>query len=410
MPEISLRAQQTPESPIRRLMPYADAAKARGVKVFHLNIGQPDVEAPQEFWTAIREMGQPVVAYTHSAGMPALRKAAVAHYQAKGIDIAEDQLFVTTAGSEAIIFAMLACLNEGDEVIIPEPLYANYIGFAAIAGVKVVPIPTRIEDNFALPSVEEFEKRVTARTKAILVCNPNNPTGTVYGLDQLEGLRDLVLKHDLFLFADEVYHDFNYTDQQVPSVLSLEGLEKHAVVIDSVSKKFSLCGARVGFFLCRNPEVFQSAIKFAQARLSPPAIEQVGVEAALRATPREYFLEMRSEYMARRDLLVSKLNEMNGVLVPRIDGAFYAMVRLPIDDSDAFCQWMLEKFEHQGMTVMMAPGTGFYETEGSGKDEVRIAYVYACEELAVALDVLRVGLSQYPGRTCEQSLPATILH
>lgn len=399
MPQISARAKATPESPIRRLMPYADAAKAKGVKVYHLNIGQPDIPAPAEFWAAIKSIEDPIVAYTHSAGLMTLRRQAVEHYRAKGIDITVDQLFVTTAGSEAIIFAMLACLNEGDEVIIPEPLYANYIGFAAIAGVKVVPITTTIETDFALPPVEEFEKRITPRTKAILVCNPNNPTGTVYDARQLGELRDLALKHDLFVFADEVYHEFNYTDAQVPSVLGLEGLERHAVVIDSVSKKFSLCGARVGFFICRNPEVFSSAIKFAQARLSPPAIEQIGVEAALRSTPRAYFDDVREEYMARRDLLVSRLSGWPGVVVPKIDGAFYAMVRLPIDDADKFCQWMLEEFSHEGQTVMMAPGTGFYETDGLGKDEVRIAYVLNRTDLAAALDVLERALATYPGRT-----------
>ncbi|MBL8060708.1 MAG: pyridoxal phosphate-dependent aminotransferase [Chthonomonas sp.] len=405
MPNISRRAEATPESPIRRLAPYADAAKARGTQVYHLNIGQPDVEAPKEFWDSIKGIKDPIVAYTNSAGNIGLRQAAVEHYKEKGIDITVDQIFVTTAGSEAIIFAMLACLNEGDEVIVPEPMYANYIGFAAIAGIKCVPITTKIEDNYALPSVAEFAKRITPKTKAILICNPNNPTGTVYGRGQLEGLRELALKHDLFIFADEVYHEFNYTGVPVPSVLNLQGLESNVVAIDSVSKKFSLCGARVGFFMCRNPEVFHSAVKFAQARLSPPAIEQVGVEAALRHTPRAYFESMKSEYMDRRDLLVRKLRQLNGVVVPEVNGAFYAMVRLPIDDCDRFCKWLLEEFSFEGKTVMLAPGTGFYETDGLGKDEVRIAYVYRCEELAKALDVLAQGLSVYPGRTCEQALP-----
>lgn len=402
MPKISNRAISTPESPIRKLTPFADAAKARGTKVYHLNIGQPDVPAPAEFWQAIKSISDPIVAYTHSAGIPTLRKAAVEHYRSKGIMVDEDNLFVTTAGSEAIIFGFLACLNPGDEVIIPEPLYANYIGFAAIAGVTVVPITTKIEEDFRLPSIEEFEKRITSKTKAILICNPNNPTGTVYDQSQLEALRDLVLEHDLFLFADEVYHEFNYTGQSVPSVLNLTGIENNAIVIDSVSKKFSLCGARVGFFICRNKEVFHSAIKFSQARLSPPAIEQIGVEAALRTTPRSYFDDMNAEYRHRRDILVKRLKSFNGVTVPQIEGAFYAMVRLPIDDCDRFCQWMLEEFSQEGKTVMMAPGTGFYETDGVGKDEVRIAYVLKGEDLEVALDVLQQGLALYPGRTCEQ--------
>ncbi len=388
-------------------MPYAEMAKARGIKVYHLNIGQPDIAAPAEFWSAIRGIQDPIVAYTHSAGNIGLRQAAVAHLQAKGVDVSVEELFVTTAGSEAIIFAMLATMNEGDEVIIPEPLYANYIGFAAMAGVTVVPITTTIENNFALPDISEFEARITPKTKAILVCNPNNPTGTVYGLAQLKALRDLALKHDLYVFADEVYHDFNYTGERVPSVLGLKGLEQHAIVIDSVSKKFSLCGARIGFFICRNRQVFGAAMKFAQARLSPPAIEQIGVEAALKSTPRTYFDDVREEYMARRDLLVKHLSQMNGVVVPQIDGAFYAMVRLPIDDSDRFCQWMLEEFSHEGQTVMMAPGTGFYETDGLGVHEVRIAYVLERPELEKALRVLAHALAVYPGRTCEQPVAAS---
>ncbi len=396
MPNISQRAKNTPESPIRKLAPFADAAKARGIKVYHLNIGQPDIPAPVEFWNAIKNVTDPIVAYTNSAGNMSLRIAAVEHYKAKGIDITVDDLFITTAGSEALIFGMLACLNEGDEVIIPEPLYANYIGFAAITGIKVVPIPTSIDNNFALPDPSEFTKRITPKTKALLICNPNNPTGTVYSLSQLEALRDIALEHDLFVFADEVYHEFNYTDTDIPSVLSLSGLEQHAIMIDSVSKKFSLCGARIGFFVCRNKEVFNSAIKFAQARLSPPAVEQIGVEAALKTTPRSYFEDTRNEYMARRDLLVKCLAEIPGAVVPKIDGAFYAMVRLPIKDCDHFCQWMLEEFSHEGKTVMMAPGTGFYETDGAGKDEVRIAYVLNQTDLSDALSILKIAISQYP--------------
>lgn len=398
MPHISDRAKATPQSPIRKLMPFADAAKARETKVYHLNIGQPDVPAPKEFWEAIKSVDMPVVEYSNSAGNLSLRKAAIAHYKAKGLEVDESSLFITTAGSEAIIFGMLACLNPGDEVIIPEPLYANYIGFAAMCGVTVVPITTYIENDYALPGIEEFEKRLTAKTRAILICNPNNPTGTVYTSDQLEQLRDFALKNDLFVFADEVYHEFNYTDQPVPSVLNLEGLDQHALVIDSVSKKLSLCGARIGFFLCKNKEVFGSAMRFAQARLSPPGVEQVGVEGALLHTPREYFSEMRDEYMARRDVLVRCLSAIPGVTVPKIDGAFYAMAKLPIDDSDRFCQWMLEEFSYEGKTVMMAPGTGFYVTPGLGKQEVRFAYVYKCEELEIALEVLKHGLEAYPGR------------
>lgn len=401
MPNLSNRSSEMPASPIRRLVPFAEGAQKRGIQIYPLNIGQPDVESPAQFWDALAKANLKLVAYSHSAGNASLRAKALRNYCRLGVELREGELMVTTAGSEAIRFAFMACLNPGDEVIIPEPLYANYLGFAVEAGVRVVPITTRIEENFALPSISEFEKKITPRTKAILICNPSNPTGTIFSEAELRALKDIVLEHDLFLFADEVYRDFNYTDKELFSVLQLEGLERHAVMIDSVSKRYSLCGARVGFLASRNAEIMATALKFGQARLSPPMLEQIGVEGAM-DTPPEYFAAVREEYRSRRDLLCSELGAMKGVLCPRIDGAFYATVRLPIDDCDAFCRWLLESFSHEGRTVMLSPGTGFYATPGLGKDEVRIAYVLKKEDLAAAMACLRAALATYPGRTCEQ--------
>ncbi len=404
MPTISQRAVDMPASPIRRLVPFAERAVQRGVEIFHLNIGQPDLKAPQEFWNGLAQLGpNTVVAYTHSAGIASLREKTRARYARKGIDLTEHELLVTTAGSEALSFAMQATMNPGDEIIVPEPLYANYIGFSTQADAKIVPITTRIEDDFRLPSIEQFAERIGPKTKAILICNPNNPTGTVYSDEQLEQLRELCLRHDLFLIADEVYREFNYTGVPVRSVLQLEGMEQHAIMVDSVSKLYSLCGARIGFIASRNLEVMQAALKFAQARLSSPMIEQMAVEAAA-DTPQSYFDDVRAEYQRRRDVLREEIAEIEGALCPQIDGAFYATVRLPIDDSDKFCQWMLESFAHQGKTVMMAPATGFYETPGLGLDEVRIAYVLNEDRLRQAMRILKLGLAEYPGRTCEQKL------
>lgn len=398
MPNVSDRALAMPASPIRKLVPFAEAAQNRGVHIHHLNIGQPDIESPVLFWDAILSAKPTVVAYSHSAGNQSLRTKAAEFYQALGIDISAEQLLVTTAGSEAIRFAFLSCLDPGDEVIIPEPLYANYIGFAVEAGVSVRPIVTRIEDDFALPEVEAFEAAIGPRTKAVLICNPSNPTGTVFPADQLERLRDLVLRHDLFLIADEVYREFNYTGRPALSVLQLEGLERHAILVDSVSKRFSLCGARIGFLATRNAEVLGCALRLAQARLSPPTLEQIGVEGALHTT-QDYFAQVRAEYQARRDLLVSRLRAMPGVLCPRIDGAFYAMVRLPVRNADEFCKWLLESFEHRGQTVMLAPGPGFYVTNGLGQNEVRIAYVLNRASIDAAMDCLEAALAEYPGRS-----------
>lgn len=394
-----------PASPIRKLMPFAYAAKARGVQIYHLNIGQPDLAAPPEFWAGIEGAMGRIVEYTDSAGIPSLRTASRELYAAKGIELEEGQLMVTTAGSEALLFALMSCCNPGDEVIVPEPFYANYLGFAVPAGVKLVAITTWIEDNYALPSAAEFALKITDRTKAILICNPSNPTGTVYDKAQIEALGAIAKERDLFLIADEVYREFNYTTSSIPSVLQLPGMEQNAIMVDSVSKRYSLCGARVGYLCSRNAEVMAGALKFGQARLSPPLLEQLGVESATK-TPQAYFDNMREEYRARKDFLVKALSGINGVVCPRIDGAFYAMVRLPIDDCDKFCQWLLESFEFQGSTVMLAPGTGFYATAGLGKDEVRIAYVLKKENLEKAMVCLREALAVYPGRTCEQAVHA----
>lgn len=394
MPKVSSRGQLAPESPIRKLIPYAEAAQKRGTKVYFLNIGQPDLEPPTQFWEAILETKSRMVAYSHSLGNASLRKKARESYAARGIHLEDGELFVTTAGSEALLFGMLACLEPGDEVIVPEPLYANYIGFAAMAGVVIKPILTKIEEDFALPGIEAFAKEITPRTRAILICNPNNPTGAVYTREQLNALGKLALKHDLYLFADEVYRDFNYTGTEVPSVLQIEGAENHVVCVDSVSKRFSLCGARIGFFMTRNKEIMSAAVRFAQARLSPPVIEQIGVEAAL-SCDAGYYASIRTEYMARRDALIEGLRRIPGVVVPQVDGAFYVMAQLPIDDSDRFCQWMLEEFESDNQTVMMAPGTGFYATPGLGKREVRIAYVLEIPELEKAITVLAAGIAAY---------------
>lgn len=366
--------------------------------MIHLNIGQPDIEAPEAFWDAITHDHPKVLEYSHSAGNESLRNKMRSTYEEMlGISLGPTDLMVTTAGSEAVCFAMLACCNEGDEVIVPEPFYANYLGFATLTGIKLVTIPTFIENDFALPASAEFAKRITSRTRAILICNPNNPTGTLYDVDQLEGLKRIVLENDLFLIADEVYREFNYTDRQVPSVLQLEGLEQNAVMIDSVSKRFSLCGARLGFLVSKNADVMSGALRFGMARLSPPGLAQIGVEAAM-DTPDSYFDNVREEYRKRRDTLVDRLKSIPGVLVPKIDGAFYATVRLPIDDCDVFCQWLLESFSHEGKTLMVSPATGFYGTEGLGKDEVRFAYVLNCDRINEAMDCLQAALLVYPGR------------
>lgn len=397
MPKLSQRGQSTPASPIRKLVPYSDAAKKRGIHVYHLNIGQPDIETPPAFMEAVRNADLKVVAYSHSAGNESLRNKIIDYHERSGITgLTLDNLLVTTGGSEALRFAISSCMDAGDEVIIPEPFYANYNGFSIESGVKVVPITTRIEENFDLPEVEEFERLITPRTRAILICNPSNPTGKLYSLEDLQKLGEICKKHDLYLFADEVYREFAYDGKKHYSVLNLEGIENNAVVVDSISKRFSACGARIGCIVSRNKDVIATAMKFAQARLSPPTLAQVGAEAVYGLGP-EYYQEVITEYVGRRDKLVEMLKEIPGVMIPEVSGAFYMTVQLPVDNAEQFCQWMLESFDLDGSTVMMAPASGFYATPGLGTDQVRIAYVLNKDALEKAMDCLAAGLKAYPG-------------
>lgn len=397
MPRISTKGQQMPDSPIRKLAPFAVAAKAAGRKVLHLNIGQPDIETPEVARQAVREMERTVIEYSPSDGFASYREGLASYYASVGVEVGPDQIIVTTGGSEALVFAFQACLEPGDEVIIPEPFYANYNGFATMAGVKVVPVTASIEDGFALPPVADIAAKITDRTRAILICNPGNPTGYVYTDAELQAIRELVLGHDLYLFADEVYREFCYGDQAPTSVLSLPGLDDHVVLMDSVSKRYSMCGARVGALVTRNAAVHQACMRFAMARLSPPTLGQIAGEAALR-TPRAYFEEVKSAYVGRRNALIEGLRDIPGVTVPLPGGAFYAVARLPIDSSDAFCEWMLSEFHLNGDTVMMAPASGFYATPGAGRDEVRIAYVLEESAIRRAVEVIAAGLAAYPGR------------
>lgn len=398
MPKISTRGQHMPESPIRKLAPMADAAAQRGTKIYYLNIGQPDIESPSKALEAVKTSDLRVLEYSPSAGFASYRKGLASYYQVIGLDVQANDVIVTTGGSEALSFAMGSILDPGDEVIIPEPYYANYFGFAQALGAKVVSVPSSIESGFALPPIAELEARISTRTKAVLVCNPGNPTGYVYRRDELEALRDMALKHDLFVIADEVYREFVYDGAEAISVLSLSGLEQHAVLIDSVSKRFSMCGARIGCMVSKNAELMATAMKFAQARLSPPTYEQIAAEAAL-ATPASYFEAVNAEYRARRDTLVRRLNAIAGVFCPTPRGAFYAVAQLPVDDAETFCRWMLEEFSHEGATVMMAPAAGFYAERSLGKRQVRLAYVLKQTDLELAMDVLERGLATYPGRT-----------
>lgn len=398
MPQISDKGRLMPESPIRKLVPYADAAKAKGRKVYHLNIGQPDIKTPEVAMEAIRNCQEKVIEYSHSAGNISYRKKLSKYYQNIGIDVTENDMLITTGGSEAITFALMTCLNPGDEVLIPEPFYANYNGFAIAAGVVVKPITSSIENDFALPAIEEFEKLMTPKTKGIVICNPNNPTGYLYSKEELNQLRELILKHDLFLFSDEVYREFCYGGEEHFSAMNLEGLEQNVILMDSVSKRYSECGVRIGAMITKNKEVITTALKFAQARLCPPAFGQIAAEASLE-TPQDYFDEVYNEYIARRDFMVEALNKMEGVYCPTPKGAFYTVVKLPIDDSDRFAKWILEDFEYNNQTVMVAPATGFYATKGLGKNEVRIAYVLKKEDLAMAMETLAEALKVYPGRT-----------
>lgn len=397
MPNISNKGTKMPESPIRKLVPFAEGAKKKGKTVFHLNIGQPDIESPKLALDAIHNFNQKVVEYSHSAGFESYRKGLATYYQKLGIDIDYNDVMVTTGGSEALLFGLNSCLDNGDEIIIPEPFYANYNGFSISAGVKVKPITTSINNGFALPAIEEFEKLITPQTKAILICNPGNPTGYLYSKEELETLRDIVIKHDLFLFADEVYREFCYDGNTHHSVLNIEGLEQHAVVIDSTSKRYSMCGIRVGCMISKNKELMATALKFAQARLSPPTFGQLAGEAAL-STPQSYFDEVSTEYVQRRDLLIEGLNKIEGVICPKPKGAFYCIAQLPVDNADKFAQWLLEEFDHEGKTLMVAPAAGFYSTPNTGTNQVRIAYVLNQEALTQAIVCLEKALEVYPGR------------
>lgn len=397
MPAISTKGQLMPPSPIRKLVPFAEAARARGTKVIHLNIGQPDIASPQVALDAIRNLDRTVIEYSHSAGYESYRKGLARYYAQHGIAVSHEEIIVTNGGSEALLFGMMACFEPGDEVIIPEPFYANYNSFAIAAGLKVVPVRSTIQQGFALPPIDAFEALITPRTKGILICNPGNPTGYLYSQQELETLRDIVKKHDLFLFADEVYREFCYDGAKHISALTLEGIDQNVVLVDSVSKRYSMCGARVGAFITRNKELYGAALKFAQARLSPPTFGQIASEAALR-TPASYFQEVANEYVQRRDILVDGLNAIPGVLCPKPKGAFYCVAELPIDDSDRFCQWLLESFELDGYTLMMAPATGFYAEPATGRKQVRLAYVLEKELLSRAVDILRAALVAYPGK------------
>ena len=398
MPRISDKGIRMPESPIRKLVPFAEAAKKEGKTVFHLNIGQPDIKTPKVALDAIHNFSDKVVEYSHSAGFESYRKGLASYYRNLGIDINHENIMVTTGGSEALLFGLNSCLDTGDEIIIPEPFYANYNGFSISAGVTVKPIATNINNGFALPAIEEFEKLITPKTKAILICNPGNPTGYLYSKEELETLKDIVIKHDLFLFADEVYREFCYDGMQHHSVLNLEGIEKNAIVIDSTSKRYSMCGIRVGCIVSKNNEVMGTALKFAQARLSPPTFGQVAGEAALN-TSISYFEEVSTEYVERRDLLIGGLNKIEGVVCPKPKGAFYCIAELPVDDADKFAQWLLEDFAYEGATIMVAPAAGFYSTPNTGTKQVRIAYVLNKESLQKAVKCLEEALKVYPGRT-----------
>ena len=386
-----------PSSPIRKLVPFAENAKKSGKKVYHLNIGQPDIITPDIALNAIKNMDMRVLEYSHSAGFESYRKKLVQYYSKFNIELNYNNIIITTGGSEAILFGMLSCLDAGDEVIIPEPFYANYYGFAIAGDIVVKPITSYIDNGFALPPISEFEKLITPKTKAIMICNPNNPTGYLYSKRELEELRQLVLKYDLFLFADEVYREFVYDDKEHFSVLNLKGLADNVVLMDSVSKRFSACGARVGALVSRNPKVIDTVMKFAQARLSPPTLGQIVAEAATEVED-SYFESVRTEYLNRRNILVQAMNAMEGVVCPVPGGAFYCVAKLPIDDADRFCQWLLEDFSFNNQTVMLAPATGFYATPGLGRDEVRVAYVLNQYDLTNAMQCLEAALKEYPGR------------
>jgi aspartate aminotransferase len=394
MPAISLKGQSMPESPIRKLVPYAENAKKRGIKVFHLNIGQPDIKTPKIALDAVKNNTLDVIAYGRSEGSEDYRKKIASYYFKNNIDISSSDIIVTTGGSEALLFTFGSIMDQGDEVIIPEPFYANYNGFSTASGVKIVPVISKLENNFALPRIEDFEKLITPKTKAILICNPGNPTGYLYSKEEIKKLSAIAKKYDLYLVADEVYREFAYDGNLHYSVMQEDGLDENAIMIDSVSKRYSMCGARIGCIVSRNKNVISTALKFAQARLSPPTYAQLASEAAL-DTPQSYFDDVIEEYVARRNTLVEKLQEIEGVKVAKPKGAFYCIAELPVEDSDVFAQWLLEHFSYKGATVMVAPAAGFYSSPGLGKNQVRIAYVLNEQDLISSVEILKEALKQY---------------
>ena len=394
MPKVSLKGQQMPESPIRKLVPYAEAAKKKGHKVYHLNIGQPDIKTPEVALEAIKNNTVKILEYSHSAGFESYRNKLAAYYTNHGVSVNAADIIITTGGSEALLFAMGSTMDAGDEIIIPEPFYANYNGFSTASGVKVIPVISTIDEGFALPPIADFEKLITPKTKAILICNPGNPTGYLYTQEEIQQLAELVKKHDLFLIADEVYREFTYDGDKHYSVMNVPGIEQNAIMIDSVSKRYSMCGARIGCIVSKNKEVMATAMKFAQARLSPPTFAQIASEAALE-TPQSYFDEVITEYKERRDTLINELNKIEGVKVATPKGAFYCIAKLPVDNADNFAQWLLESFNLNGETVMVAPAAGFYSTPGVGLDEIRIAYVLKKEDLIRSVEILKEAIKQY---------------
>ncbi len=396
MKTLSQRGLSMPSSPIRKLVPFADQAKAAGKHVYYLNIGQPDIKTPDSFMNPIKNLDMPVLAYGPSAGLTSLRKKLVEYYQRFDIHVDYEDILITTGGSEAIIFTLMAICDPGDEVIIPEPFYTNYNGFALEAGVRIVPITSRVEDNFQLPPIASLEEKITDKTRAIMICNPNNPTGYVYSKEEMQALRDIAKKHDLFLLSDEVYREFLYDGETHTSVMHLEGIDDRTIMLDSVSKRYSACGARIGMIVTKNRSVIDAALKFGMARLCPPTIEQIGTEAGI-DTPQSYFDEVIREYVERRNVMVDALKKMPGVVVPMPKGAFYLVVKLPVDDAEAFAQWLLTDFHINNETVMVAPANGFYSTPGLGKDEVRIAYVLNVEDIRKAMHILAEGLKAFPG-------------
>jgi len=397
MPAISDKGKLMPASPIRKLVPYSEEAKRKGRKVYHLNIGQPDIPTPEVAMNALRNINIKVLEYSHSAGNESYRRKLAAYYQKIGIKVDHTEMLITTGGSEAILFALMSCVNPGEEVITPEPFYANYNGFATTAGIKIVPVTSHIKNDFALPPIEDIEKKITPKTKGIIVCNPNNPTGYLYSKNELLQLKEIVKKHDLFLFSDEAYREFCYDGAEHFSAMNLEGIENNVILLDSVSKRYSECGIRIGALITKNKEVISTALKFAQARLSPPGLGQIAAEASI-DTPADYFEGVNKEYTARRNYMVEALNKIPGVYCPKPKGAFYTVVKLPVDDADKFAQWLLEDFEYNNQTVMVAPASGFYSTPGSGKNEVRIAYVLKIDDLKQAMLILAEALKVYPGR------------